>query len=473
MKKTTLLAGLVFATVAANAAEISKLVVRQNWPWTPDVRVDYTLTGVSGPTDVAIKCYRGSTELAVPTSAISGKRYAVSQGGDYTIVLDVAKVFGASQPAAIDDFRVELTPTASTAKMSEVLYRDYDLVAKTITDITRGDLLNGDYGAVETSYQAINPTFTTPLSDVVIWTGVTNDEKWATSHLVMRKVSAVAMSPWTMCPACSGFDSTREKTHQVSFTKDFWVSVFELTNDQYTRVTGVRVANNANFFFTNELYVARRPAVQLNYNAIRGATTDGIDWPNGTDPHAVKASSVLGKLRAHFPSTPKFDLCTEAQWEFAARAGSTTRLYSGSDRDNEGDDLLLARLPNNGGASISYPYLVTNEEDRSCGYEKGLAAVGSYAPNAFGLYDMYGNAWEWCLDWVTRTTSDFPNDPDVDPKGLTSGGSRSVRGGAFDNSYKNARSSFRHYTSSDDWTIGGTPRNFGCFSGVRLCITEE
>lgn len=462
MKKSTLLVGLVIASVAANAAEISKLVVRQNWPWTPDVRVDFTLTGVSEPTDVAVKCYRGETELAVPAQAITGPRFSLTEGGIYTIVLDAKLILPGV--TAVDNFKVCLEASASPENMKDVIYRDFDIERKTVKDITRAALLNGEYGAVETSFSAIDPAFSTSLSDVLIWTGVTNDIKWATKHIVMRKIPAKAMSPWTMCPKSdSGFNASKHKEHAVTFTHDYWMSVFEMTEEQFRLVMGYA---NGNQPYTNAAFRAVRPVVGRSYNHFRGSTI-GHGWPNAdlSVAYAVDSGTIADNLRSKFEGY-RFDMPTEAQWECAARAGTATLFYSGSNANTNDERYKLGRSAGNGG------FDTTNncEYPGDVGAEYGLAPVGLYKPNAFGLYDMLGNAYEWCLDQSTDAASDFADDDTVDPHGISANSRyRQCRGGSYNHQFA-APTCSQRYSFHDNGSSAARPDGG---RGFRLCITED
>ena len=111
---------------------------------------------------------------------------------------------------------------------------------------------------------------------------------------------------------------------------------------------------------------------------------------------------------------PSYRLPTEAEWEFACRAGTTTA-YSFGDNITPKDAIY-------GGSAIGAP-----------------AAIGSYKPNAFGLYDMHGNVWEWCEDWY----GGYPGWPVEDPKGPAVGQYRILRGGSFAVNSMRARSCSR------------------------------
>jgi formylglycine-generating enzyme required for sulfatase activity len=125
-------------------------------------------------------------------------------------------------------------------------------------------------------------------------------------------------------------------------------------------------------------------------------------------------------------------LPTEAQWEYAARAGSSTARY--------GDLDAIAWYDKNAGL--------------------GAHPVGQKAPNAFGLYDMLGNAWEWCFDWYDEGY--YGKSPPEDPQGPTQTGSRSLRGGSWVDAARHARVSFR---------LGDRPESRGSYVGFR-CVRE-
>ena len=125
-------------------------------------------------------------------------------------------------------------------------------------------------------------------------------------------------------------------------------------------------------------------------------------------------------------SVTGLDLPTEAQWEYACRGGTTTALNSGKNLTNNPrcpNLAALARFGYNseggqGGAGVG---------DGKGGYNENHTTVGSYAANKWGLYDMHGNVWEWCLDW----NGSMPSSAVTDPKGPSSGESREIRGGCW------------------------------------------
>jgi formylglycine-generating enzyme required for sulfatase activity len=155
-----------------------------------------------------------------------------------------------------------------------------------------------------------------------------------------------------------------------------------------------------------------------------------VDWPA---KDTVNADSFFGKLRA-MTRLSGLDLPTEAQWEYACRAGTTTALNSGKDltqRVNCPNLAEVGRFTFNVDPSDWWWYK---------SWERlGSAVVGSYAPNKWGLYDMHGNVWEWCLYWY----GPYPAGAVTDPKGPPSGDVHVIRGGCWEEGARACRSANR------------------------------
>ena len=178
---------------------------------------------------------------------------------------------------------------------------------------------------------------------------------------------------------------SNETLHKVTLTKPFYLGKFTITQEQY------------------KLLMRKNPG--------------GWSLPKGdqlpiTYLSWVDCQEFIKKLNAS--TKGGYRLPTEAEWEYACRAGTTT-MYS------FGDEIT----PNNANYDNS---------------DKGKPVTGgSYKPNAFGLYDMHGNVWEWCEEWF----GDYPTEEVTDPQGLPIGESRILRGGSFDFSGSFARSAMR------------------------------
>ena len=234
--------------------------------------------------------------------------------------------------------------------------------------------------------------------------GLTNDI-YRSTKLVMRRIPASG-NVWTMGSPKGeiGRVETREYQHLVTMTNDYYLGVFPVTQAQHQLVIG---NNPTKASIRGSDYA---PVFGETYYNLRG---ESVNWP--TTGHAVGGSSHLKKWRDL--TGLDLDLPTSAQWEFACRAGTSTTFYYGSSTN------LL----------VNYAWFKAN----SGGV---LHRVGEKLPNGFGLYDFYGNGWEWCLDW----TGGITEDPVVEPVGPEDGtldqNRRIGRGGNYDHEPGNCRS---------------------------------
>ena len=225
---------------------------------------------------------------------------------------------------------------------------------------------------------------------------------------------------------------SNETQHQVTLTKDCYIGVFEVTQRQWELVMG-----NKPSYFNNPTYYQTRPVETVSYYEIRENPNDSAIEPNWPQSSQVHADSFMGKLRAKKGLTT-LDLPTESQWEYACRAGTTTALNSGYNLTSTGQDPRMdevGRYYYNGGSSYS----------QGCAPSAGTATVGSYLANQWGLYDMHGNVWEWCLDWYGT----YPGTV-TDPVGAASGPFRVLRGGGWYSIAGGCRSAYgsSHYFPS-------------------------
>ncbi|MBQ3643725.1 MAG: SUMF1/EgtB/PvdO family nonheme iron enzyme [Candidatus Riflebacteria bacterium] len=196
-----------------------------------------------------------------------------------------------------------------------------------------------------------------------------------------------------------------EIQHQVTISKDFYMGTFEVTQGQYKAAIG----NNPSLYSS----VASGPVERVS----RDEAIAFCNWMN-----ANIASSSL-------PTGYKFDLPTEAQWEYACRAGTITVFYNGDDENNLETICWFRSNSNN----TTHP-------------------VGSKGiPNAWGLYDMSGNVTEWCKDWY----GDYPTTAVVDPTGVESSLYQALRGGSWLSESRGCRSADRiEYTGNGNDDVG-------------------
>ena len=275
-----------------------------------------------------------------------------------------------------------------------------------------------DYMAVNLSVS--NSVFYYVSSNAV--PGGVTDKLYKTEFLLMRRIPAKGVT-WKMgSPESDALrNANREALHEVSLTADYWMGVYEFTQTQY----GHLYAGSGNAFTSFE-ESSVLPVCGTAYYSIRGDLGQA-NWPS----QLHKVGGYLAKLRKR--TGVEFDLPTEAQWEYACRAGTGTQwnIPSLSSADANDANNKLAKH-----AIMSYNNKPCSKEATSCG------PVGLYAPNAFGLYDMHGNVQEWCLDYFLE---DLGAEPAEDPKGPTSaeGSARVARGGAYTSGATECRSAYR------------------------------
>ncbi|MCX7002882.1 MAG: formylglycine-generating enzyme family protein [bacterium] len=202
--------------------------------------------------------------------------------------------------------------------------------------------------------------------------------------------------------------------HTVTLLSNFYMGVFEITQAQYSNVMGSNPA-----YFPVGPQGPKRPVEQVSWNMARGGT-----WPDGGPSNAT----FIGRLRSK--TGLAFDLPTEAQWEYACRAGTTNALNNNTNLASINSDPnmnILGRYWYNGGSVYA-----------SDPVNGAHTVVGSYRANNWGLYDMHGNVGEWCLDWYGPYTGDA-----TDPAGAPAGTGRVISSGGWGSPAKDCRSAIR------------------------------
>jgi formylglycine-generating enzyme required for sulfatase activity len=230
-------------------------------------------------------------------------------------------------------------------------------------------------------------------------------------------------------PAGEAERTAGEVQHEVAITRPFYMGVYEVTQGEYAKVMGEpRAAGKYN---------------QWNWGARFAAAGGGLDHPmeNVAWRQAVEFCKRLSAMDDEKRAGRKYRLPTEAEWEYACRAGTTTPFHYG--------DALSSKQANFNGL---FPY---------GGAEKGIyrrqtMKVGSFAPNAFGLYDMHGNVAEWCSDYYDKDY--YRHSPREDPQGPAQGVLptdykdfyRVVRGGSWLDEGRACRSAYRYRAMPSD-----------------------
>lgn len=293
------------------------------------------------------------------------------------------------------------------------------------------------------------------------------NEMYRTTKLVMRRIPA-AGSTFMMgqstnnatdvsCRNCFAPQDARNRL--VAFSNDFYMAIYETTQRQHQKLRGDGKNDSSQEF------AADKPVNAVSYVTLRGKAADGIDWP--TTGSKVSDASALKRFRDN--SGIAFDLPTEAEWEFACRAGTDTAFYNGEEFSSS--ETGCPHLGDLAWYKANRPSVDRIVTAGSAVYG-GLQVVGQKRPNAWGLYDMYGNASEWCKDWAG--TYDTAVQPVVSPVGPVSGTKRIKRGGNWFEEGVWCSSSGRSSTANIDYSLdpsGGTgdKGTYYCWSnGFRL-----
>jgi uncharacterized protein (TIGR02996 family) len=214
-----------------------------------------------------------------------------------------------------------------------------------------------------------------------------------------------------------------EEQHEVEITRPFYLGAFQVTQAQYEQVVG----RNPSAFSAGGAQQQRVVRRQT-----RSFPVESVSWDD-----AVTFCKKLSALPAEKWAGRVYRLPTEAEWEYACRAWLTGAPY------HFGATLSGAQANING----RNPYPPERTDLRGPNLTR-TCKVGSYPPNAWGLYDMHGNVWEWCADWYSQ----LPHCPGVnwDPQGPNGGHERVFRGGSWYCFARNCRAANRR-------TYGGPP----------------
>jgi formylglycine-generating enzyme required for sulfatase activity len=193
--------------------------------------------------------------------------------------------------------------------------------------------------------------------------------------------------------------------HVVTLSRPFYLGLYPVTQRDYGTVTGTDPS----------LFIAQHNWPNYPVEEVR--------WED-----AVAFCEQLSALPEEKAAGRVYRLPTEAEWEYACRAGTTTAFSFGPTASSTQANF-----------SGHHPY-----DDADGPYLQRTSIVGSYLPNAFGLYDMHGNVWEWCADWYCKDY--YKSSPAVDPAGPESGEGHTLRGGSWFIVGRGCRSAERCYT---------------------------
>ena len=202
-------------------------------------------------------------------------------------------------------------------------------------------------------------------------------------------------------------DDNEQPQHRVKISKPFYLGIYEVTQEQYERVMG-----------ENPSWFSGDPSLPV----------EQVSWKD-----AQEFCRRLSALAEESTAGCAYRLPTEAEWEYACRAGSTTRYCFGDSVEDLGE----------------YGWF----------WGSKTQPVGQKKPNGWGLYDMHGNVWEWCADWYDQNY--YGNSPASDPTGPSSSSVRVYRGGGWNYGARGCRSANR------DIILPGGEYNY---LGFRACL---
>ncbi|HVS36720.1 MAG TPA: formylglycine-generating enzyme family protein, partial [Gemmataceae bacterium] len=248
------------------------------------------------------------------------------------------------------------------------------------------------------------------------------------------------------------FEKGSEQQHEVEITKDFYLGKYLVTKMQFARfVEAAKYQTEAetdgkggsgydgkDFKYDPE-YTWRDPGFTQGDNH----PVVNVSWNDATE--LCKWASGATKRRIVLP--------TEAQWEYACRAGTTTRNFTGDKAEsldgsaNVADRTFKKQFPNLPSGDIDDGYVFTSP-------------VAKFRPNPFGLYDMTGNAGEWCADYYDDKY--YKTSDKKDPENITKTDARVLRGGSWYRSPGDCRAAYRNR---------GAPASRGDGVGCRVCLS--
>jgi len=220
-------------------------------------------------------------------------------------------------------------------------------------------------------------------------------------------------------PTNEALRHTDEDQHLVTISRGLWIGRYLVTQGDYLAVVG----SNPSYFTSAH-----------GYSDDLTRPVETVSWYDATNYCGLRTQQE--RAGGLIPTNYVYRLPTEAEWEYADRAGTTTAFYLGSGLQSGQANFYGYEEYDASVGTISNPSGIVLD---------ATTAVGSYAASGWGLYDMIGNVYDWCQDWYGV----YPGGSVIDPQGAVTGSERVLRGGYFSTLARYCRSAFRYINDPD------------------------